>query len=64
MRGWQLGLMAKENHLKTLKKLQSSDYVLQVLRFKLIGAIQGSISTPAVEPSTQSGINRIIQLLR
>ena len=48
----------------TLKTMLVSDSVLQILKDKLIGKIQGPISAPATASTTLEGINVIIQLPR
>ena len=47
-----------------LKTLLSSDPVLQILKPKLIGKIQGPISAPATASNTLERINGFIQLVR
>ena len=63
MEGWQLDQLAQEYHWKALKNLLSSDLVLQILKPKLVGEIQGPISPPTVTTNPLDGINAIIQLL-
>ena len=41
----------------------SNDPVLRILKPKMIGTIQGHISTPVIASNTLDGINGIIQLL-
>ena len=48
---------------KMLKKLLSSDPVLQVLKPKLIDEIQGPVSNPASALNMLEGIYGIMQLL-
>ena len=56
--------LTEEYHLKILKTLLSSDPVLNILKLKLIGKIQGPISAPATASNTLERINVIIQLLQ
>uniref|UniRef100_A0AAV1TID1 Uncharacterized protein n=1 Tax=Peronospora matthiolae TaxID=2874970 RepID=A0AAV1TID1_9STRA len=56
------GSMAQGSHWKALKYLLSSDPVLRILNFKLIGEIQGLISRPKVATNAVEGISAIIQL--
>ena len=61
---WQLDLLMMEYLFQGLKTLLSSDPVLQILKPKLIGKIQGPISAPATASNTLERINGFIQLVR
>uniref|UniRef100_A0AAV1VBJ4 Uncharacterized protein n=1 Tax=Peronospora matthiolae TaxID=2874970 RepID=A0AAV1VBJ4_9STRA len=63
MEGWKLDQSTQGYNWKALKNLLSSDPVLQILKPKLIGEIQGPISPPKVTTNPLDGINAIIQLL-
>uniref|UniRef100_A0AAV1TNQ8 Uncharacterized protein n=1 Tax=Peronospora matthiolae TaxID=2874970 RepID=A0AAV1TNQ8_9STRA len=52
MEGWKLDQLAQVYHWKALKNLLSSDPVLQILKPKLIGEIQGPISPPGGDDKT------------
>ena len=62
MEGWQLDQLEQGYHWKALKNMLSSDPVLQILKPKLVGEIQGPISPPTVTTNLLDGINAIIQL--
>ena len=64
MEGWQLDLLAKEYHWKTLRKFISSDPVLLIMKPKVISPIQGPVTAPAAASNLLEGINGIVQLLR
>ena len=63
MEDWQLDQMAEIYHWRTHKQCLSSDIVLRILNPKMIGTIQGLISTPVIASNTLNGIIGIIQLL-
>ena len=61
---WQLDLLARELHWKSLTNLLSGDPVLKILKPKLIGEIQGPISPPKMATNAVEGISATIQLLQ
>ena len=60
---WQFDDLSRENHLKELKNLLSSDPVLKKIKPKLTVSLRGPITAPKPTPNVLEALRRPINLL-